>query len=65
MSVAWNLALVSFTAAEGLHLQANYLSLQFARLEQPVWELEVAIELVEVYSKAFEELEKSMAFMDP
>ena len=65
MSVAWNLALVSFTAAEGLLLQAYYLSRLFARQEQLVWELEVAIELVEVYSKAFEELKKSMAFIDP
>jgi hypothetical protein len=65
VNVAWNLALVSFTAAEGLHLQANYLSRLFAILEQPVWELEVAIELVEVYSKAFDELEKSMTFIDP
>ena len=65
MNEAWNLALVSVRAAVGLHLQANYLSRLFARLEQPAWELEVAIELVEVYSKAFEELEKSMAFMDP
>jgi hypothetical protein len=59
------LALVAVAAAAGRFHRANCLSHLFARLEQPVWELMVAIEQEAAHSKASEGLKKSMIFMDP